>query len=167
MMPKRNPSSEHAGGSQPTHTYCRFPRAGSRFRHWFGRFCFNRFSCASTHRLCSLGLEGQLVGDLKCLPQCEDDLVCQVLWREHRDTKLLGAYELPHIARSGDRPQQISSPSHQQVASCPSPGKAAELLPYGEASTELPPHLHSSGRWDQLQPLKHCCLAAFCFAKIS
>lgn len=87
VVPKRNPSSDHADRTRPTHTYCRFPHAGSRFRHRFGRFCFNHFSCSSTQRLCSLGLEGQLVGDLERLPQREDDLVRQVLWREHRKHK--------------------------------------------------------------------------------
>lgn len=89
MVPKRNPSSDHADRTRLAHTYCRFPHAGSRFRHRFGRFCFNHFSCSSTQRLCSLGLKGQLVGNLKCLPQRKDDLVSQVLRREHRKHKVI------------------------------------------------------------------------------
>lgn len=89
MVPKRNPSSDHADRTRPAHTYCGFPHAGSRFRHRFGRFCFNRFSCCSAQRLRSLGLEGQLVGDLERLPQREDDLVRQVLRGDQRKHKAI------------------------------------------------------------------------------
>lgn len=79
VVPTRTPSSAQHRSLLPVPTYRGFPHACSWFRHRFGRFCFNRFSCSSTQRLCSLGLQGELVGDLERLPQREDDLVRQVL----------------------------------------------------------------------------------------
>lgn len=111
---------------QPTHTYCRFPHAGSRLRHWFGRFCFDRFSCCSTQRLRSLGLERQLVGDLERLPQREDDLVRQVLQRGHRKHKAVNAHKRPGPARSvcsADAALGEPFAVPWQVTSCCTPGQ--------------------------------------------
>lgn len=149
VVPKRNPSSAHADRTRPAHTYCRFPHAGSRFRHRFGRFCFNHFSCCSAHRLRSLGLEGQLVGDLERLPQREDDLVCQVLWGDHREHKAVRstratsprAESMRSAACSGDA--DLSRAHHLPISGshpAVSLGKPLSSCPVGEPA---PSHLHA------------------------
>lgn len=62
-------------------TYRRLPHADPRLRHRFGRFCLNHRSCRGPHGPGLLGLEGQLIGYLKCLPQGQDDLIGEVLGR--------------------------------------------------------------------------------------
>jgi len=153
VVPKKDLSSDHVDRTRPAHTYCGFPHAGSWFRHRFGRFCFNHFSCRSTQRLRSLGLEGQLVGDLERLPQREDDLVRQVLRRDQRKHKAVRcrratspcAESICSAARSGEpdlgrahRPSRPAVPLAKPLSSRPA-----------GAGTEPPPRPHSPGWWDQ------------------
>lgn len=130
------PPAQPSRSLLPAPTYRGFPHACSWFRHRFGRFCFNHFSCSSTQRLCSLGLQGELVGDLECLPQREDDLVRQVLGENTENTKLSD-----HPVHSPPCAQKLlwgHRPSHQQVTSCCVPGKATELRCGGAGTTMSP-----------------------------
>lgn len=130
----REPPAQPSRSLLPAHTYRRFPHACSWFRHRFGRFCFNHFSCSSTQRLCSLGLQGELVGDLERLPQREDDLVCQVLRENTESTKLSDhpVHSPPGSATPlGSQTLAEPVPSHQQVTSCCVPSKATELPIWG------------------------------------
>jgi hypothetical protein len=91
-------------------TYCRLPHANPRLRHRFRRFRFNHLDCRGPHWPGLLGLQGQLIGHLKCLPQRQDDLVGEVLGEsrallEHRSLEAASSLGSTSAVLTVDRQQ--------------------------------------------------------------
>lgn len=115
------PSSYHPPPKGPKRgqpTYCGFPHADPRLRHWFGRFCFNHLGCRGHRGPGLLGLQGQLIGHLEGLPQRQDDLVGESL----------GEDSMASAHRVQSLPPRSSPPRPKSILT----GQEMQNLPHGD-----------------------------------